>query len=170
MVSVLFILAPNGFRDEEFFEPKEVLESSGHTCVVGSTEDACQGSVGAMVMSDVLCENVEMEEYALLVLVGGPGAPELAHEPSVMNLIKAAKLSNKLIAAICIAPTLLAKAGVIEGKKVTVYYSRDAVNIIQNVGKATFVNEPVVVDGKIITANGPESARLFGQTLAEVLA
>ncbi|RME78211.1 DJ-1/PfpI family protein [Candidatus Woesearchaeota archaeon] len=169
MAKALFILAPNGFRDEEFFEPKEVLESRGHQCYTASVADSCQGKLGAVVMPDFHVKEINLDDFDVIILVGGPGAPELANYPEVMNLIKAAKLASKNIAAICIAPTLLAKAGVVEGKQVTVFPDHDARMLMTHKGKAIFVDRPVVVDGNLITANGPDAAREFGERIAEML-
>ena len=75
------------------------------------------------------------------------------------------------MAAICIAPEILAKAGVLKEKKATVWSSsidQGPVEFLENEG-AEHVEEPVVVDGKIITGNGPEAATEFGQKIVEVL-
>jgi len=78
---------------------------------------------------------------------------------------------NKVLASICISPVILAKAGVLKGKKATVWSSpmdRGPVKILQNNG-AIYEDKPVVVDGKIITGNGPGAAEEFGQAIIEVL-
>lgn len=168
MAKALFILAPNGFRDEEFFDTKEVLENNGHECYSASVADSCQGKMGAIIMPDFQVKDIQLDDFAIIILVGGPGAEELANYPEVMNLIKAAKLTSKNMAAICIAPVLLAKAGVIEGKEVTVYPDHDA-RMRLNQAKAIYVNRDVVVDGNLVTANGPAAAREFGERICELL-
>ena len=169
MARILFIIAPKDFRDEEYFEPKEVLEAHGHDCLTASVAESCVGKLGAIVMVDLLVKEVKLDDIDVLVLIGGPGAPTLAKYPEVMKLIKAAKLAQKKIAAICIAPTLLAQAGVIEGKEVTVFSTAESRKIIKEVGKAIFLDKPVVVDGTLVTANGPAAAREFGEKIAALL-
>ena len=76
---------------------------------------------------------------------------------------------KKVLAAICIAPTILAKAGVLDGKRATVW-NKEGNNskILENHG-AIFTDEMVIVDGKIITANGPDAAEGFAIKIVEML-
>ena len=74
--------------------------------------------------------------------------------------------------AICISPALLAKAGVLEGKKATVWsrpLNKEPINILKRNG-AIYEAKAVVVDGKIVTGNGPEAAEEWAEALIEVLA
>ncbi len=71
--------------------------------------------------------------------------------------------------AICIAPTILAYAGVLEGKKATVWNQDGKQAEILTKNGAEFVDELVVVDGKIVTANGPPAAEAFGKKILEML-
>jgi protease I len=77
---------------------------------------------------------------------------------------------DKILASICISPVILAKAGVLKGKKATVWtdFTKSQAKILEKEG-AIFEEKPVVVDGKIITANGPGSAEEFGKKIIEVL-
>ena len=74
---------------------------------------------------------------------------------------------GKLIAAICAAPTVLAHAGILKGKKATVYPGME--DQIRDAG-AEFLDDLVVVDGNIVTSRGPSTAMLFGWKLSEILA
>ena len=78
---------------------------------------------------------------------------------------------QKILAAICIAPAILAKAGVLEGKNATVWSSvldKGPIKILEENG-ANYVEKDVVVDGNIITANGPQAASEFGRKIVEIL-
>jgi len=78
---------------------------------------------------------------------------------------------NRVLASICISPVILAKAGVLEGRKATVWSSvmdRSSVRILKDNG-TIYQDEDVVVDGKIITGNGPAAAKEFGQAIVEAL-
>lgn len=169
---VLFIIAPKNFRDEEYFEPKKILEAAGHKITTASTTtDVCSGSLGASVRPDIAVKDVNEKQFDALLIVGGPGSPVLADYPEVLDLIKKFAAANKLVTAICMAPVILAKAGVLKGKKATVWNSpvyRKSVEML-NSGGAIFTQDKVVEDGSIITAFGPEVATLFGERIRGAL-
>jgi len=78
---------------------------------------------------------------------------------------------NKVLGSICVGPVILAKASVLEGKKATVWSSpmdRGTIRTLEE-GGAIYQEEPVVVDGKLVTANGPAAAQEFGEKLVEAL-
>ncbi|HIH23221.1 TPA: hypothetical protein HA238_05830 [Candidatus Micrarchaeota archaeon] len=70
--------------------------------------------------------------------------------------------------AICLGPTVLAKAGLLNGIKATVFRTPDSLRILRD-NKAIYANDPVVVDGNIVTAEGPKSAETFGKKIIELL-
>jgi protease I len=71
---------------------------------------------------------------------------------------------GKVVGAICAAPVILAKAGLLKDKKATVYPDHEYT--LKQYG-AIYTGEAVTVDGNIITGNGPESSRAFGQAVAK---
>jgi protease I len=75
-------------------------------------------------------------------------------------------LNNKVVAAICLSPVVLARAGILKGKDATVFPSNDAVEELKNAG-VKYVDKPVVISGKIITARDPKAAEEFAKTIAE---
>jgi len=165
--SFLFIIAQNDFRDEELLEPKELLESEGHRVTVASiTTDPAHGMLGAVVNPDIAVKDAHVDDYDAIVVIGGSGSPELAEHEEVLKLLQDAQYKGKLIGAICLGPTVLAKAGVLNGKKATVFETPDSVAVLESNG-ASFVKEDVVVDGNVVTASGPHAALKFGKTLAQ---
>ncbi|MFH1398872.1 MAG: DJ-1/PfpI family protein [Candidatus Woesearchaeota archaeon] len=161
MPKVLFIIAQQGFRDEELLEPKAVLENAGIKVEVASiTRLQAVGSIGVKVEPDLAIEDAIPEDYVYIVVVGGQGAPELAEHQEVIEALQ--KANN--IAAICIGPTVLAKAGLLNGKKATVFKTPESVAILEE-GGAIFVDQDIVVDGTLVTANGPHVAKEFGKQL-----
>lgn len=174
MKRVAFVIAKQGFRDEEFFIPAEILKRSGYEVVVVSNTKKGEKAIGAdggKVIVDLELENLNPEEFEMIVFVGGPGALEnLDNEISYKIIQKTVEL-NKKLGAICIAPTILAKAGVLKGKKATVWSSsnyQESIRILKEKG-AEYVAKDVVKDGDLVTANGPQAAEEFGKILLEVL-
>lgn len=164
---ILMVIAPKNFRDEELQEPKDIFIKNGFSVTVASiTNDFCTGMFGARVKPDATVDQVNIKDYDALVIVGGAGSPVLKEYPKVIKLIQEAVEQNKLLASICLGPTVLAKAGVLKGKKATVFSS--GASEIKRSG-AIYIAQPVVVDGKLITADGPESAVKFGEAIVKAL-
>lgn len=169
MAKVLFIIAQQNFRDEELLEPKQVLENANVECSIASiTTNPSTGKLGTTITPDLTVKDAQVDDFDAVVVVGGPGAPELANHPEVLDLLKAFTAQSKIVSAICIAPIILAKAGLLQGKKATVYLTPESEETLKNNG-AELVQEDVVIDGQIITANGPEAARRFGQAILDKL-
>jgi len=169
MKTALFLIAKENFRDEELFEPKKILETAGIKTVITSIEaGTAKGSRGGTTEIDLPIRDVHIEEFDVLILIGGPGAVALANYEEVINLVKKAKELNKKLAGICIAPYILAKAGVLKDKKATSFPGEPAISEFLKQG-VTRVQEPIVEDENLITADGPHSAKDFGQKIISML-
>jgi protease I len=168
----LFVIAFRNFRDPEYFLPKEILENSGIEVKTASNKKGIAiGAEGGEVEVDFLIEEVNPKDFDAIIFIGGPGCLEALDNEKSYNLIKQTVDFKKILGAICIAPVILAKSGVLEGKKATVWsspFDRAPIKILKENG-ANFVDENVVQDGKIITANGPEAAKDFGRKILEML-
>lgn len=166
----LMIIAPRDFRDEEYQEPKAILESEGVKVVVASTvAETARGMFGMQVTPDTTIDEVNPAEFDAVVVVGGSGSQTyLWNNSKVHQIIQALHQKEGLVAAICISPVVLAKAGLLKGKKATVFRTATTINELQK-GGAVVLQAPVVVDGKIITGRGPEAAKEFGRKIAENL-
>jgi len=169
---IAMIVAFKDFRDEEYFVPKEILENAGAEIKTASNKmGRAIGADGGDVEIDLLVENLNPTEFDAIVFTGGPGCLENLDNENSYRVVRETVSQNKVLASICISPTILAKAGILEGKKATVWSSpmdREPVRILKENG-AIYQDKPVVVDGKIITGNGPGAAREFGETIVEVL-
>lgn len=174
MKKIAFIIAKQGFQDKEFLVPAEILKKDNHQVIVVSNTSKGEkaiGIFGSEVVVDLELEKLNPQEFDLVVFVGGPKALEnLDNEISYKIAQKTVEL-NKKLAAICIAPVILAKAGVLIGKKATVWSSDgygNPIKVLEENG-AKYTGEDVVRDGNIITANGPKAAQEFGKELLDVL-
>ena len=167
MKSVVIVIAENNFRDEEYLRPKEILQKAGHKVVTASTTiKKAVGSLGLIVTPDILVENINIDNLDALIFVGGRGAKQYFNDQLAQKLADEAMQKGKIYGAICIAPTILANAGLLKGKKAT-SFSSEAVTIKEK--GAIFTGEDVVVDGHLITAKGPEVAKKFGEAIAKLL-
>ncbi len=163
---VLMVLAPEKFRDEEYFIPRQVLEGYGIKVFTTSNKGEAVSIIEQKkVVVDVLLEDATTD-YDAVIFVGGPGAAGYFNDQTALDLVKDFYEENKVIAAICIAPTILANAGILEGKKATVWPS-ESKNL--KAKGATYTSQPVTQDGRIITANGPDAAKDFAETIVKAL-
>ncbi len=164
---VLMIIAKSKFRDEEYSEPRKALEAAGAVITVASSSlETSDGMLGLKVKPDVLIGSVKQEEFDAVVFVGGGGAKEYFESAAAHGLARGFHDAGKLTTAICIAPATLANAGILKGRKATSFPSSEAA--LRSHG-AIVTAAPVVADGNIVTAVGPEAAKEFGKKLVEML-
>jgi protease I len=164
---VVMIIARDHFRDEELFKPKEIIEKAGgRVTVASSTLNEAKGMLGKTYKPDILLTNIKADEFDAVVFIGGAGASEYWTDSNAHLVAKSAAEKGKLVCAICIAPVTLANAGLLDGKKATVWKSE--ASKIKAKG-ATYTGADVEVDGKLVTANGPESAARFGRAIVRAL-
>jgi len=171
MGKVLFVIAPSDFRDEELFYTKEVVEAAGYkTAVASTTLNEAVGMLGGRAKPNLLVSKANLSEYSAVVFVGGQGVEtnNLPENPGVLKLAVDAVEGGKVVAAICIAPRILAAADLVRGRKVTGFNDTETVSSLKNAG-AVYTTRAVEVDGKLITADGPSSARKFGEEIVRVL-
>jgi protease I len=171
MVKLLFVIAKKDFQDYEYLETRRVLEA--HDIKVASaTAGICQGRFGARVNADLSCADAlkQLDAFAAVIFIGGGGALSLLDVPDALELARQVAKKRKVLAAICVAPVILAKAGVLEGQKATVWDDGNGTQIRQlKQGGATVLPQHVVVDDNIITADGPQAAKEFGRAILKAL-
>ena len=169
---VVIIVASENFRDEEYSVPKEVLENRGVEVKTASNKSGtAKGAGGQEAAVDLLVSDIKPADFDAVVFIGGPGTLENLDNEISYNLAKATVEKGKILSAICIAPAILAKAGVLKDKQATVWASpldREPVKILEENG-AKYVGGKVVSDGKIITANGPLAAQEFGEAIIKAI-
>jgi len=167
--SVLMVIASDNFRDEEYMQPRSILEEAGAEVTVASSSlRQSTGMLGKVsVTPDVVLDEVDSHRYDAVVFVGGSGADEYWNNGSAHLVASTAYDEGRIVGAICIAPITLARAGVLDGRRATVFSSE-----VENLKKsgAVYTGAAVERDGKLITADGPQSAEEFGRVLMEALA
>lgn len=167
MKKIVFVVAPTNFRDEEYIEPKTILEDSNISVTTASTiVGTLYGKIKIKAQSQMLVKDIKVEDFDGIFFVGGMGSSIYFEDKFVHDLIWKFYNSNKIVSAICIAPTILANSGVLKGKKATVF--PDGENALIN-GGATYTAKNVEIDGNIITANGPQSANEFAKTFLTLI-
>lgn len=165
---IAMIIAPKNFRDEEYFQPKVMLQAQGaeiHT-IADSKEEEATGMKNGKAKIDTSLDKASAAKYDGIVFVGGLGASKYFNNKKILDLAKEAVAAGKVVGAICIAPSILANAGVLSGKKATCFPSEKG--NLEKAG-AQVLNKPVVTDAKIVTATGPEAAMDFGRELVKAL-
>jgi len=171
-MKIAIVIAFRNFRDEEYFIPKEVFEKAGAKVTTFSTAvGTAIGVNGGEAEVEKTLDEFNTSDFDAVVFVGGAGARNLIDNQEAHHIAQEMVKADKVLAAICVAPTILARAGVLFGKKATVWSSpmdKSAVKILKEEG-ALYEEGPVVVDGKIITANGPAAAKEFGELILKLL-
>jgi protease I len=160
---VLFVIYI-AFEESEYGIPRAILEDKGAVITVASSSlDVLAGHQGLEVQPDVVLSDVHAADYDAMVFIGGYGYNRDDHQ--AQRIAQEAVAEGKLLAAICVAPITLAKAGVVEGKRVT---TSGGYKELKEAG-AILSAASIERDGLIITANGPAAAQEFGEAIAAAL-
>ncbi|NQU17710.1 MAG: DJ-1/PfpI family protein [Candidatus Saganbacteria bacterium] len=164
---VVMIIAFDGFRDEEYFKPKAVLEAGGIEIKSASTQlGNAKGKLGASAPVDLLINDIALEDFDAVIFIGGPGSYNLFNCSAAHSIAKETLKENKVLAAICAAPSILANAGVLKGKRATCYIGEGPHLKVMGVN---YTGKGLEIDGNIITADGPAHAKQFGEAILKKL-
>ncbi len=177
MKTALLVIAQSGYQDVELAGTQNALLAAGYEVTIASSEPgSCVGKFGGTEEALLGVAEVDATVYDVLAFIGGPGAGGFKDDPAILDLIRRRVATGKLLGAICIAPTALAAAGVLKGKKATVWDPSassgqatppDSPSAFLKQHGAIYSGDDVTVDGMIVTANGPDAAEAFGRALAE---
>ena len=159
-MKVLVPLA-EGFEEIEAMTVVDVLRRAGiRVTTAGIPGTIVEGSRGVKVIADTKLDSVIEKDYDGVILVGGsPGYTNLSKSRKTMKIIGDYHRDGKMVAAICGAPTCLAEAGILSNVKATVYPGLEKPR-----------NEKVLLDGNVITSQGPGTSMDFALKLVEYLA
>ena len=164
---ILMVIAPKDFRDEEYQKPKVILEQAGYEIVTASKGvRVARGTLGMIVDVDQDLATVDVNQFVGIIFIGGSGSSIYFSDKDARRIVLQAVEEGKTIGAICIAPSILANAGILSGKNAT-SFSSEAENLKSK--GAEYTGQAVTVDGKIVTADGPEAAQDFGKKIVQAL-
>lgn len=165
---IVIIIASKDFRDEEYFVSRGILEGAGFVVETASNKTSIAiGADGGEAQVDLLVLEIKVEDFDAVVFVGGPGCLKNLDNEDSYRVAREVAVKEKLLAAICISSVILAKAGVLKNKKATVWSApmdKKGIEILKGNG-AIYEDKPVVIDGRIITGNGPSAAQEFGRVI-----
>lgn len=164
------VLISDGTEEIEVITPIDLLRRAGVICDVFSVcEKQIKGSHQITIVADKLIDDLDGNDYDGIVIPGGmPGAKIIAQNQKAMKEIGEMAKKGKLVSAICASPAVVLSAnGIINGKKATCYPFIDFTEQLKST--CDYIQEDVVVDGNIITANGPRSAMKFALAICNSL-
>ena len=163
---IVMVIAQNAFRDEEFEVPFKYFEGRALVTVASTKLGSITGMLGHKAEAQALLKDIDIDKLDALVFVGGAGARQYWMDPVAHKLVRGAVARGKVLGAICISPVTLAYAGVLRGKRATVWVSERSRLIAKG---ARYTGEDVTVDGLIVTANGPPAAQKFAETILKLV-
>jgi 4-methyl-5(b-hydroxyethyl)-thiazole monophosphate biosynthesis len=158
-----------GFEELEAVTVIDVLRRAGIEVITAGLDGQgpVTGSRQTQVVPDAALDDVMDREFDMIALPGGlPGVEHLKKDERVKGLIERYHNKGKFTAAICAAPSILAAHGYLEGRQVT---SNPKFQNQVNIGEVDYVEDPVVVDGPVVTSRGPGTAMEFALKLIEML-
>lgn len=164
------ILATDGFEESELFEPKKALEEAGAQVNIislkkGDIKAWKKDDWGKSIHVDAVVADVLSTQYDALMIPGGVMNPDkLRADKKAVDFVKSFIREDKPVASICHGPQVLIETGVTNGKRMTSWASlkTDLIN-----SGAKWVDEEVVVDGKLITSRSPDDLPAFNKKMIE---
>ncbi|MEM5804333.1 MAG: DJ-1/PfpI family protein [Candidatus Aenigmatarchaeota archaeon] len=157
------VLLYEGFEEIEGVAAIDILRRAGiEVSLIGVGGVIVAGAHGMKIHTDMRFLDANFDGFDCLVLPGGPGHDALLRNDSVIKLVHKMNREGKILAAICMAPKVLLKAGILTDKRATIYPGFEKLLDRPR-------DNPVVVDGNIITSQGPGTALEFGLKIVEVM-
>ncbi len=169
MQKILLVIAGEGFQQQEYFDTKKVLQAGGFAVSTASdVSGEVVGKDGSRVAVDIILEKINPIDFDGIFFIGGPGTLEHLDNQESNRIVNEMMILQRPYGAICIAPRILAKAHVLVGKRATGWDGDEELSKIFAQNNVEYIREPVVVDGNIVTANGPDAAHAFGEAIVSL--
>ena len=162
---MFYLFLADGFEETEALATLDVMRRAGlEVKTVGVTGEYVTGSHNVTVKADISCDAVSYENIEGAVLPGGmPGTLNLEKSEDVINCVKYCYENDKIVAAICAAPSILGHLGMLEGRKATCFPGFES-----ELYGASHTTEHTATDGKVITGKGAGCAIEFGHAIVSV--
>ncbi len=167
MSIIAVIIAFQGFRDEEFFIPFEQFQKANYQVVVYSSQKGTAvGKLGGTFQVSHTLSELKTDDISALVIVGGPGGYGYLGDKQLHKIILDTAKRGKLVAAICMAPQIVAQTGLLKDRKATIFVGDKETLLPYGVH---YTGQQVEEDGQFITGDGPASAQLFARAIIHKL-
>ncbi len=167
---ILLLLASKNFRDIEYIVPRAFFERAGIVVHTTSTTTESIGRFGFVVQNDLALKDAHATNYDGIYFVGGAGSLEYLYNTVAKNLFTSFLVSKKPIAAICAAPRNFLTWGLLTNKNASGWNEDGAFSVLaKKHGAIDQATATVVVDGLILTANGPEASEESALAFIELL-
>lgn len=164
---VLMVLANYNFNDDEYEYTRKAMDDNGIAVKIAAAEHGeCTSVTGKTIDTDISLQNVIPDNFRAIIFIGGPGVDTYFNDDNALGLAQKFFKANKIVAAICWAPVVLAKAGILAQRKATSWVEAKKDMIAAG---AIYTGEKVTVDDVIVTAIGSEAALDFGQTIVGLI-
>lgn len=162
---MIYVLLADGFEEIEALTPVDMLRRAGcEVRTVGIGKKTITGAHGIPVCADLVADEATADGVRMVILPGGmPGTKHLAASAFVEETLARVSREGGYLAAICAAPTVLAKYGYLKGKRATCFPGFE-----KELSGAVYTDLPVVTDGKIVTAKDMTEALSFSVALLSV--
>lgn len=162
---MIYVLLADGFEEIEALTPVDMLRRAGcDVRTVGIGKKTITGAHGIPVCADLVSDEATADGVRMVILPGGmPGTKHLAASAFVEETLARVSREGGYLAAICAAPTVLAKYGYLKGKRATCFPGFE-----KELSGAVYTDLPVVTDGKIVTAKDMTEALSFSVALLSI--
>jgi len=163
---MVYMFLADGFEEVEALAPLDILRRAGVEAVtIGVTGEYVTGAHGIVVKADAFIESVTPDSIEAVILPGGLGGTNnMDASEKVKSIVKTAADNGKLVCAICAAPSILGKMGLLKGKDATCYPGFEDTFVGGN-----YIKQSVVKCDNFITSDGMGSAFKFGFAITEAL-
>jgi protease I len=167
MAKVL-MLVHDGVEDREMAYPYYRMQEAGYTVeVVGPERGKTHtGARGLPFTADLGPDDVRVDDYAAVIIPGGKAPDYMRLVPRLVEIVREAVARDKVVAAVCHGPQMLIEADVLRGRRATCWAS--VRTDLKNAG-ASYTDEPVVVDGNLVTSRMPADLPAFCKATLEVM-
>jgi protease I len=168
---VLLILPSVNFSEQEFDYIYDYLKRAQLSVKIASVSGTARGDAGMEVKATIRLSDVEPDDFDAILLLGdvsGSQIHELSENPTILQIVKRADAKKKILAATGRAPQAIAQACLLKGRMMTAWRDPGIASLIKQKG-GSYVWEPVILDGNLITADGPSSVAVFTDMLIDAL-